>query len=108
MQQIIVYVDRGVDGVALKHTVKSLQQEVDPAKHAIRRMDAKELKSSKWESETALLVIPGGRDIYYHEALDGEGTWKIRHFVEQGGAYLGICAGAYFGASAIEFERGEP
>ena len=106
MQQIIVYVDLGVDGAALKHTVKSLQQEIDPSQHTIRRMDSKALKSENWEKETALLVIPGGRDIYYHQALDGDGTSKIRTFVEEGGSYLGICAGAYFGAGAIEFEKG--
>jgi biotin--protein ligase len=106
MQQILVYVDLGVDGVALKHTVKSLQQEIDPSKYRIRRMDSKALKSENWEKETALLVIPGGRDVYYHEALDGPGTSKIRKFVEEGGSYLGICAGAYFGAGAIEFEKG--
>ncbi len=106
MQQILVYVDLGVDGVALKHTVKSLQQEIDPSKYRIRRMDSKTLKSESWEKETALLVIPGGRDVYYHEALDGPGTSKIRNFVEEGGSYFGICAGAYFGAGAIEFEKG--
>jgi glutamine amidotransferase-like uncharacterized protein len=106
MQQIIVYVDLGVDGASLKHTVKSLQQEIDPTHHTIRRMDSKALKNEAWEKGTALLVIPGGRDIYYHEALDGQGTSKIRKFVEEGGSYLGICAGAYFGASAIEFEKG--
>lgn len=106
MQQIIVYVDLGVDGAALKHTIKSLQQDIDPSRHTIRRMDSKTLKSQAWEKETALLVLPGGRDIYYHEALDGEGTSKIRSFVEEGGSYLGICAGAYFGSGAIEFEKG--
>ncbi len=106
MKQILVYVDLGVDGVALKHTVKSLQQEIDPSKYRIRRIDSKALKSENWEQDTALLVIPGGRDIYYHEALDGPGTSKIRKFVEGGGSYLGICAGAYFGAEAIEFEKG--
>jgi len=105
MKQIVVYVDLGVDGVALKHTVKSLQQEVDPSKYRIRRMNSKTLKSEDWEQETALLVIPGGRDVFYHEALDGPGTSKIRKFVEGGGSYLGICAGAYFGAEAIEFEK---
>jgi glutamine amidotransferase-like uncharacterized protein len=106
MQQIIVYVDLGVDGVSLKHIVKSLELEVDPAHHVIRRMDAKALKNENWEKDTVLLVIPGGRDVYYHQALDGEGTAKIRSFVEKGGSYLGICAGAYFGSKSIEFEKG--
>jgi biotin--protein ligase len=103
MQQIIVYVDKGVDGMALKHTVKSLQQETNIA---LKRMDASQLKTESWEKETALIVFPGGRDIFFHVALDGEGTDKIRSFVENGGAYLGICAGAYFASEAIEFEKG--
>jgi len=106
MQQIIVYVDKGVDGVSLKHTVKSLQQEVDTARHPLVRMDATKLKEENWEKETALIVFPGGRDIYYHEALDGKGTDKIRAFVEGGGKYLGLCAGAYLAAESIEFEKG--
>lgn len=106
MQQIIVYVDKGVDGVALKHTVKSLQQEIDKTRYSLKRMDADTLKEGGWEKETALLVIPGGRDIFYHEALDGKGTDKIRSFVEQGGSYFGLCAGAYFACDAIEFEKG--
>lgn len=106
MQQIIVYVDKGVDGVSLKHTVKSLQQEVDTTRYPIVRMDAAGLKEKSWEKETALVVFPGGRDVYYHAALDGKGTDKIRTFVAEGGTYLGICAGAYFAATSIEFEKG--
>src|SRR3989304_9901603 len=106
MSGIIVYVDQGVDGGALKHVMKSLQQEVDTLVHPIKRMDAEGLKKGGWEQEAAVLVIPGGRDVYYHRALQGEGTKRIRAFVEKGGRYLGICAGAYFGSDAIEFEKG--
>lgn len=103
MQQIIVYVDRGVDGAGLKHTVKSLQQETNVT---LKRMNASQLKTEAWEKETSLIVFPGGRDCFYHADLDGEGTDKIRSFVENGGAYLGICAGAYFACEEIEFEKG--
>jgi biotin--protein ligase len=106
MQDIVVYVDQGVSGEALRQTVKSLQQELDLNFHALKRMDARRLISEAWEKETALVVMPGGRDVYYHSALDGMGTKKLRHFVEKGGSYLGLCAGAYFAAEAIEFEKG--
>jgi biotin--protein ligase len=106
MQQVIVYVDQGVDGIALKHTVKTLNQEIDHTRFELQRADANRLKTTDWEKETALIVIPGGRDVYYHACLDGIGTEKIRGFVENGGAYLGICAGAYFACSVIEFEKG--
>ncbi len=106
MKQIIVYVDQGVDGASLKQLVKNLYQEVDLSQYLIRRMDAETLKTGDWEKETVLLIIPGGRDVYYHTALDGCGTDKIRQFVEAGGHYLGLCAGAYFASAGIEFERG--
>lgn len=106
MRDIVVYVDQGVSGEALRQTVKCLQHEVDLNRHALKRKNAKQLTTGGWEKETALLVIPGGRDVYYHSALDGKGTERIRRYVEEGGGYLGICAGAYFAADIIEFEKG--
>lgn len=106
MRDIVIYVDKGVSGEALRQTVKSLQKEVDLTQHTLKRMDAEALIASPWEKETALLVMPGGRDVYYHEALQGPGTYKMRKFVEMGGKYLGLCAGAYFAADLIEFEKG--
>jgi biotin--protein ligase len=32
----------------------------------------------------------------------------LRSFVEAGGGFLGICAGAYYGAASVGFERGQP
>jgi glutamine amidotransferase-like uncharacterized protein len=106
MQDIVIYVDQGVSGEALRQTVKSLQQELDLNFHTLKRKDAKSLISEAWEKETALVIMPGGSDIFYHSALDGLGTRKLRKFVESGGAYLGLCAGAYFASDAIEFEKG--
>jgi glutamine amidotransferase-like uncharacterized protein len=48
-----------------------------------------------------IFIMPGGASRFYAEKLDGAGTTQIRHFVEQGGVYLGICAGAYFAARDI-------
>lgn len=108
MKQIVIYVDKGVDGNALRQTVKSLQQELDKNMYSLKRMDAAALKEEDWQKNTALLVVPGGRDIYYEDALSGKGTEKIYEYVSKGGAYLGICAGAYFASGAIEFEKGGP
>ncbi|HEY2809803.1 MAG TPA: BPL-N domain-containing protein [Rhabdochlamydiaceae bacterium] len=108
MPHIFVYADQGVDGGGLKQLICSLKNEIDPSQHKIVRMDSKELISGEWEKEARLLIVPGGRDCFYHTSLDGKGTQKIRSFVEKGGGYLGICAGAYFAAHAIEFEKGHP
>lgn len=106
MQSIVIYADEGVSGDSLKHLMRSLQQEVDLEKCSLVRMDAKRILNESWEKESSLLIIPGGRDVFYHASLDGAGTDKISHFVQKGGSYLGICAGAYFACSAIEFEKG--
>lgn len=100
---ILIYVDQGVDGAALKHLVRSLKQEG----HSVGRIDAQGLIATDWEKSAQLLIVPGGRDSFYHNSLKGRGTQKIRSFVAQGGSYLGICAGGYFGCDRIEFEKGE-
>lgn len=54
------------------------------------------------------LIMPGGRDLPYVRSLKGEGCAQIRRFVEAGGHYIGICAGAYFGGSYVSFDEGGP
>lgn len=56
----------------------------------------------------SLFIMPGGRDRPYHAALKGPANEKIRAFVENGGVYLGICAGAYYACRRIEFDLGFP
>lgn len=104
--KVLIYADQGVDGGALKQLIRSLKQELDPGAYVLQRVDAQMLISKSWEESAALLIIPGGRDIYYHASLDGAGTDKVRRYVKNGGRYLGICAGAYFACQAIEFEKG--
>ncbi len=53
-----------------------------------------------------LFVMPGGADLPYCKKLNGAGNNNIRAYVEEGGTYLGICAGAYYGCSKIEFHKG--
>lgn len=58
-------------------------------------------------SSCALLVIPGGADMGYSRTLNGEGNRRISNFVQTGGAYLGFCAGGYYGTKRCEFEVGD-
>jgi glutamine amidotransferase-like uncharacterized protein len=108
MSQIVIYVDQGVSGLSVMHAVKSLQLDVNLDSHSIKRLDAAAIERGGWEEKSSLLIIPGGRDVYYHEALKKGGAERIRRFVTEGGSYLGICAGAYFACSEIEFEKGGP
>lgn len=69
-------------------------------------LTARELIEGDWDSFISCLIVPGGRDRPYHAALKGAGNRKIRGFVERGGSYLGLCAGAYYGCRAVDFDRG--
>ena len=60
-----------------------------------------------WTSTCALLVMPGGADLPYCRILNGDGNRKIKQYVQRGGAYLGLCAGAYYGSSKCEFMVGD-
>lgn len=55
-----------------------------------------------------LFLIPGGADRPYAKKLNGIGNKNIRQYVENGGTYLGICAGAYYGCNNIEFQKNTP
>lgn len=66
------------------------------------------IRRGEWVDKTALLIVPGGRDIPYLKALGVQGAKNIHDFVKCGGKYVGVCAGAYFASSSIEFEMGTP
>ncbi|KYH39136.1 MAG: hypothetical protein AYL28_001360 [Candidatus Bathyarchaeota archaeon B23] len=50
----------------------------------------------------AVLIIPGGYTAEMVSALGVEGLEEIRGFVQGGGLYIGICAGAYIAARRVE------
>ncbi len=78
-----------------------------PLKNGGQRIQAAEIINGGLK-HISLLIMPGGRDRPYHAALKGAGNVAIRSFVENGGIYLGICAGAYYGCQRVEFDKGFP
>jgi biotin---protein ligase len=60
-----------------------------------------------WTASCALLVFPGGADLGYCRSLNGDGNARITQFIRRGGAYLGLCAGGYYGSQRCEFEVGD-
>ena len=103
MSDILIYNDKGVDPIGVENLLSWLNSFDMTRSFCIKQIDNSCIKNSSWENDTDLLIVPGGADIPYHRLLRGTGCSKIRNFVEAGGSYLGICAGAYFGCSEIEF-----
>ncbi|MCC5832813.1 MAG: hypothetical protein JJU12_07210 [Chlamydiales bacterium] len=104
--KVLIYLDEGVGRYAFRQLYASLSLELDHSTYSIQPVDHRYLIKENWEEKTVLLVIPGGRDIFYHSILKGAGNKRISSFVSKGGSYLGLCAGGYYGSAYIEFEKG--
>lgn len=107
MKTIFVYKDDGVGGLSIRALLHSLKESASAKSYLISTIQAEDLAFGNWEQDAALLIVPGGRDTPYHEKLKGEANQRIRKYIELGGNYMGICAGAYYGSKEIVFEKGK-
>ena len=102
---IYVYDGPGVSESSLEHTLYTLKRYTTPHQN-IKTIGYSQVIDGAWKKDAVLFVMPGGADIPYCKHLQPRGNKEIRNFVEKGGAYLGICAGAYYGCQEIEFAKG--
>lgn len=98
---ILIYNDKGASSVCVQALVDFLSQ-----KHTVNCVSGYDLQKTDWMQNTTTLIIPGGRSLPFYETLGLQGNHNIREFVEQGGTYFGICAGAYYACSETVFAEG--
>jgi biotin--protein ligase len=89
----------------VRHALTTLRRLLTP-NYAVTPITEAVLLKEPWPQTCALLVFPGGGDLGYCRVLNGDGNRRISDFVRRGGAYLGLCAGGYYGAARCEFEVG--
>ncbi|OHD14683.1 MAG: hypothetical protein A2086_12705 [Spirochaetes bacterium GWD1_27_9] len=53
--------------------------------------------SEKKLSQIDVLIVPGGNPYEYSEPIGEKGMNNIRNFIKNGGGFIGVCAGAFFG-----------
>lgn len=90
---------------SVRHCIYSLRRLLSP-NYAVFPITEAALLKEPWAPTCALLVFPGGADLGYCRVLNGAGNRNITQFVRRGGAYLGFCAGGYYGCRRCEFEVG--
>ncbi len=105
MKKILIYNGAGADPFSVRALVFSLEEK---GFRQILLVGKHFFNTTEWFEDTQLLIFPGGRDVPYHLALKGKRNQNIASFVHEGGHFLGICAGAYYGSAHIEFEKGGP
>ncbi|KIR32592.1 biotin-[acetyl-CoA-carboxylase] ligase [Cryptococcus deuterogattii MMRL2647] len=105
--QVLVYSGPGVSPLSLSHTLLTLRLLLLPH-YTVQPAAPDLLADQPWEPSCALLVVPGGRDIPYVDELTDKRqvTHRIREYVQHGGRFLGICAGAYFASAEVSFDVG--
>lgn len=105
---VLIYDDEGVSKLGvwrLKHELGISLSD----RYSIQSVTAKMLSDEPWELCTSMLVIGGGRDKPYMNSLSNKAISKIRNFVlKSNGKFLGVCAGAYFSTTTIEFCKNDP
>ncbi|KAL2266020.1 hypothetical protein VTJ83DRAFT_5372 [Remersonia thermophila] len=104
---VLVYTGSGSTLESVRHCLYSLRRVLGP-NYAVNPITESALLKEPWSPTCALLVFPGGADLGYCRVLDGHGNRTISNYVRRGGAYLGFCAGGYYGARRCEFELGDP
>ncbi|PWN51190.1 hypothetical protein IE53DRAFT_342786 [Violaceomyces palustris] len=133
MSNVLVYSGPGVSSSALHHTIKTLKLLLPF--YDVQTISSKSLAIDPWESNTSLLVLPGGRDLPFiqefsrrHSVPSSTSDFdsssptstssskeiiqradqKIRSYVEEkGGSFWAICAGAYYSSGFCSFEEGK-
>ena len=103
---VYVYQDEGVSEESLKQTILTFQRLIK--KYAVVTINAKQVKEGVWTKNAILFVMPGGADLPYVTKLNGQGNEVIKQYVTNGGSFLGICAGSYYGSSYVEFDKNGP
>ncbi len=76
-----------------------------PSNYVVERISPAKVIFYPWEKKCAIFIIPGGANIPYTWALNGIGNKKIKRYVENGGSFLGICAGSYYAGSYVDFAK---
>lgn len=105
MKKFLVYSGYGTSDYCLKELVGFL----DRNGCSYELITASQIRSNYLDqNQDAVLCFGGGFDLGFLSSLSQEGCKNIQNFVSSGGAYLGICAGAYFACKQIEFDLNGP
>ena len=98
---IYIYNDYGISQTSCD-AIKTSLLKMTPS-NQIRPINAEQIIKGAWRETARLFIMPGGVDLHYCHMLNGAGNRQIKAYVTEGGIYIGICAGAYYGTAYCDF-----
>ncbi|CAN5696699.1 BPL-N domain-containing protein [soil metagenome] len=96
--KIALYDDEGSGGKG----IPSVQSILSAPKFDVTALSAEDIRSGKLAGYDAV-IFTGGSGSKQAETLQATGVDEVRKFVEAGGGYLGICAGAYLACDGFSW-----
>lgn len=105
--KILIYNDEGCSGVQV--LAQCTEQHFSSKNVQTECVSADDIIKKDCLNENVLaFIMPGGAATPFLNKLRVLGNDKIRSYVERGGVYFGICAGAYYACRKIAFEQDVP
>ena len=98
--RVAVFADFGASEICVQEALAAL--EIDP-EIVPRRILGVEIAQGKLK-EFDVVVFPGGSGSRQSNSLGDMGRKKVMDFVEHGGGFIGICAGAYLGSDHPKYD----
>ncbi|MCV6599827.1 MAG: BPL-N domain-containing protein [Alphaproteobacteria bacterium] len=109
---IYLYAGDGAEASCIENTEDWLRKYLNETNtqsniaYKIKRITSEEVENDALKNEKPdVLFMPGGNATKYSKDLKGESIQKIRDFVQDGGIFQGICAGAYFASELFYYEN---
>ncbi len=105
-RRILVFAERGADPHALIQTLRDTFNgtvSVEPA-----TADTLREPGALSPERTAAFFLPGASEANYDNKLGADNIARLRKYVEDGGSFMGICAGAYYGCEQIDWFGWDP
>ena len=100
-KRIVLYEDYTFNNGSLFKALRNVFKGISP-----EFMDADSVLNGALTQDVDLFIMPGGASRYVSAKLNGAGNAAIKAYVADGGTYLGICAGAYYGCRRTEWHPG--
>lgn len=100
--KVALYIGRGVSAPAKKNLTRDLDNAGDIVWKSI---DGDDISNGALNDVDAL-VVPGGSALKEAQSMGADARDRVRRFVDRGGIYMGICAGAYLSSEAKDSDLG--
>lgn len=98
--RVAVFADFGASGICVQEALAAL--EIDP-EIVPRKISGVEIAQGELK-KLDVILFPGGSGSRQSNSLGDVGRKKVIDFVEHGGGFVGICAGAYLGSDHPDYD----